>query len=296
MNDFLLDLWNDLREKRMLPVAGVLLLALIAVPVVLSKPSEQPASNAAAPPPKLERSEEARALVGLTPAADEPGDGSALDVFVASDPFKPPSDVIANSSESDSQVQSTGVSTEPATTGTPTSSDSSSGGGSTTTTTASPISSETKVVKYRYVVDVAFTANGERRTIEGMQMLDMLPNRASALLVFLGVSNSGYAVFLVDSTLIPGEDGQGKCKPSTEECSFLYLKEDARHGFRTDDGNHYMLRVNNIRAVEVGSDSGANDEESSYDASGAAVEGEPVSSHRFAPRLITELVNVPAGE
>ena len=43
MNDFLIDLWNDLREKRLWPVAALLLVGLIAVPVVLSKPTEEPA-------------------------------------------------------------------------------------------------------------------------------------------------------------------------------------------------------------------------------------------------------------
>ena len=51
-NAFLIDLWSDLREKRMWPVALVLLLALIAVPVVLSKPSKEPAVVATPPPPR----------------------------------------------------------------------------------------------------------------------------------------------------------------------------------------------------------------------------------------------------
>ena len=44
MKIFLLDLWQDLRAKRLWPVALVLGAALIAVPVVLSKsPDAQPA-------------------------------------------------------------------------------------------------------------------------------------------------------------------------------------------------------------------------------------------------------------
>ena len=44
MKIFLLDLWQDLRDKRLAPVAVVLAVALVAVPVVLSKPSESPSS------------------------------------------------------------------------------------------------------------------------------------------------------------------------------------------------------------------------------------------------------------
>ena len=39
MKIFLLDLWHDLREKRLAPVAVVLMLGLVAVPVLLAKPA-----------------------------------------------------------------------------------------------------------------------------------------------------------------------------------------------------------------------------------------------------------------
>ena len=42
MNDFLQDLWHDLREKRLWPFAGALLVALVAVPMLLIEPSEAP--------------------------------------------------------------------------------------------------------------------------------------------------------------------------------------------------------------------------------------------------------------
>ncbi len=45
MKIFLLDLWHDLRQKRLAPVAVVLLLALVAVPVLLAKPAEEPRSR-----------------------------------------------------------------------------------------------------------------------------------------------------------------------------------------------------------------------------------------------------------
>ena len=42
----------------------------------------------------------AKGLAALTVAEDEPGEGSTLDVFDPSNPFKPPKDIIANSDES----------------------------------------------------------------------------------------------------------------------------------------------------------------------------------------------------
>ncbi len=55
MKIFLLDLWQDLREKRLAPVAVVLLLGLVAVPVLLAKPAEDPG-----PAPVGGRAEEGR--------------------------------------------------------------------------------------------------------------------------------------------------------------------------------------------------------------------------------------------
>jgi hypothetical protein len=42
MKNFLADLWNDLRAKRLWPLAVVLLAGLVAVPVVLSQSAQEP--------------------------------------------------------------------------------------------------------------------------------------------------------------------------------------------------------------------------------------------------------------
>ena len=63
MKIFLLDLWHDLKEKRLWPVAVVLLAALVAVPVLLAKPStapSAPAPAATAAGPEGRRAEAAR--------------------------------------------------------------------------------------------------------------------------------------------------------------------------------------------------------------------------------------------
>src|SRR3712207_6062370 len=50
MTTFLIDIWHDLRAKRLWPVAVALLVATLAVPVVVVKPTEAPPAKDTAPP------------------------------------------------------------------------------------------------------------------------------------------------------------------------------------------------------------------------------------------------------
>ena len=53
MKDLALDIWDDLRQKRLWPVAVALLIAVIAIPLFVMKPADEPApaqpKSAAAP-------------------------------------------------------------------------------------------------------------------------------------------------------------------------------------------------------------------------------------------------------
>jgi hypothetical protein len=98
---------------------------------------------------------------------------------------------------------------------------------------------------------VTFWANGRRRKIEGLRKLDILPNEASPLLIFMGVTErAGNGVFLVDSTL--ETTGEGRCKPSRADCAFLYLGPGSEQEFTNEDGDSYRLRIDEIRKVKVG--------------------------------------------
>ena len=82
MTTFLLDIWHDLREKRLWPVAIGLLVATIVVPVVLTKPTS------GAPPADAPATDTTAALPVVS--LDEGTvDGSRLDVFDIKDPFAP---------------------------------------------------------------------------------------------------------------------------------------------------------------------------------------------------------------
>ena len=146
-----------------------------------------------------------------------------------------------------------------------------------------------KTTEYQWVIDASFEANGEGRRIKTMRRLDMLPSQNQPLLLFLGVSeNGGSAVFLVDSTLTAA--GEGTCKPSRDECAFVYLGAGSEHAFTNEAGDSYSLRVNEIRKVEVGGKQAKSGAVKRAKASAGPV------SHRFVPTLISDLVSVSSGD
>lgn len=281
MKTFVMDLWYDLRQKRLWPVAAVLLLALVAVPVVLSKPAKE------TPPPAVPQADrqasdqqDLKALAAVQLDDSAPADASDLDTFDPSNPFRPPASARPHpAKEEQVKVTETESVQETVDEGS-----GSTGGGGTTTTPATPPSGKTKTetTEYQYVIDVTFTANGRTRHLKGMQRLDMLPNQSSPLLLFLGVSDSGgNGVFLVDSTLTAA--GEGHCKPSGDKCSMLYLGPGSRHQFTNADGDSYELRIDEIRKVKVEKTSSAAKHKASASVG---------AKRRFVPALISDLVSV----
>jgi hypothetical protein len=294
MKIFLLDLWHDLKEKRLWPVAVVLLVGLVAVPVLLAKPADEPPAPAPVAGDAGPKPDVLKQLAKVKLGDDEVGDGSTLGAFDPSNPFKPPKGAIKKQADASAVAAgpnattagSQGLTGDGGSTVTPGGGttggvpgglpgDGNTGGGDPTTTTT----------VYKYVVDLTFTANGNRRRIKGMEKLDMLPNQSSPLLIFLGVTAKGSnAVFLVDSTLKAA--GEGKCKPSAAECAFAYIGAGSEYIFTEEDGDSYTVRVDEIRKVKVGA--GAN----SAKAKGAKARASVGPNRRFIPPLVGDLVVV----
>jgi hypothetical protein len=299
MNVFFLDLWHDLKEKRLLPVAAVLLVGLIAVPVLLAKPAGT--ASAPAPVPQAAPSERAEALKQLAQVKlgdEEVGDGSTLGVFDPDNPFKPPKGAIKK------QDTVGGASSAGPGTGSPSGSDTGSGGtgggatGDTGTTTGGTGGTgdtggtgggtHTTTTVYKYVVDVTFEANGRTRHIKGMEKLDMLPSQDNPLLIFMGVTaNGGNAVFMVDSTLRAA--GEGKCKPSASQCALAYIGAGSEYMFRNEEGDSYRVKIDEIRKVKVSPGGSAAKAGTAKSAKAHAAVGSP---RRFVPPSFADEVVV----
>jgi hypothetical protein len=309
MKNFLLDLWYDLRAKRLWPVAALLLAALVATPVVLSKKAEEsePApATAAAAAAEAKKPEGPAALANVKLEELAKGSGSSLSSFDPRNPFAPPRKALeaAHGNAEGSTVTSTATS---AGTGSDSGSGSSTGGGSVTTDVPSgsgggtvpdvggytPPSGRTgggddvKAPEYTYVVDVTFRANDQARTVRGLRKLDMLPDAESPLLIFMGVTEkAGNAVFMVDSTLQAA--GEGTCKPRPANCASLHLGPGSEHEFATDEGESYVLRVDEIRRVKLGAKAGA----STKNKKTASAAIQKHAARGSAPRVLADLVKV----
>jgi len=286
MQTFLLDLWQDLREKRLAPVAVVLLLALVAVPVLLAKPAEDPGpATVPAAAPKKEN-EALAALTKVKLGGDAVGGkGSTLGVFDPDNPFSPPKGTIKKD-EATAPAAGGGAITPGGSTGGDTTAGGDPFGGGGVPGVVPPTGGGggggggTETV-FQYVVDVTFKANGRTRHIKGMEKLDMLPSSSSPLLIFMGVTaKGGNAVFLVDSTLEAA--GEGKCKPSPSECAFAYIGPGAEYVFSEEDGDTYTVKIDEIRKVKVGT--------SAKSAKGAKARASVGPQRRFVLPLLADLV------
>ena len=265
--NYLRGILADLRERRLLPVAVVFAVALVALPVLLHK---SPDSDSAAAPTAVTTTgapgtAPGQTLVTLAALRTD----SSLDTFDTKNPFRSLRPVPAlTSPELLGSAPSSGGSSSG---GSP--SGGGSGGGDTggfalppTSPIAPPTSppgdggddptdngnddddpTVTKTV-FTHEVDLAFGTPSKVRRIRGIPRLSMLPSAQDPMLVFLGVDPSATkAVFLVDARLT--QSGEGKCRDAT--CAFIELGVGNVHGFTDQDGTRYVVRLDQIRRVAV---------------------------------------------
>jgi len=283
MSNLFQDVWQDLREKRLWPLAVVLLLALVAIPALLTKSAAQPPASDSAS--IAERQADTRVAVSRDDSdAASSATGSALDEFEQGDPFTPPGR-IANADSGAGAGASTAGPSDAGPDG------DIGGGGSTPPSTgdAPPPTqaptTRTETTEYEYVADVTFWSGDRRRNVRGLRKLDMLPNQSAPVLIFMGTSaQGGNAVFLVDSTL--KTTGEGHCVPDRANCAYVHIGPGSEQIFTTESGDSYRLRVDEIRRVRTrGAGASANPSASKSTGEGAAV-------RRFQLPSLTDLVEI----
>jgi hypothetical protein len=247
---------SDLREKRLWVLAAVLLIALVAIPVLLSSGGGSPGPGASSPPGVA-----ATPAVPRVPAVQAQANATSVRLTGhGRDPFTQQVHV----GRSTATVSSTGSGpsantynpTRPAAPSTGTRvqpSGSTSPGKSSGSSPTSP--SAPRLRYYRFAVSLVFRrVGGRQRRIADAQRDLPLPSAKAPVILYLGLQNDERtSVFMVSSSA--SVLGHGSCRPSRSDCTFLYLKVGQVASVvtlgRSGAITQYTLEVTRIRPIPV---------------------------------------------
>jgi hypothetical protein len=256
MPSFLTDLISDMRDRHLLPVAGVLLVAIAGVLVLLSGMGANPKPVAADTGAVIPKSGQARVAVV---AQSDPGVREykqRLSGRASNDPFNQKGVSATDSSGSQLEtVSPAGVDATSAGSSNPSSSGSGStptgGGGSSQLPPGSTAneSGSTNATFASYAVDTKVGEPGNLKDRKDIAQLDMLPSEGKPVFVFMGVSKDGKkALFLVSNVL--SLSGSGSCLVTVAICQLVALKQGDQADIRYAlDLKTYRLKVTDIRKL-----------------------------------------------
>ena len=254
------DLFNDLVDRRLWPVALALVVAIVAVPILLSSKSSGPGASspaAASIPPAAPASSPDRAIADTSVIATT-ASGRGLAASKAENPFvqrgphaKPPTSASAPGPGVATASSSGGSSS-----GTSSPGGSSPSSGSTAPVTSSPTYGPTRATKspnktpdYETAsVLVRFGRVEDNRNLRYVARLSPLPNADNPVLISLGVAKGTHtAVFLVSSDT--HAEGDGRCRPSPASCQTVWIKQGQTEFFdvTADDGTVTQYQLDLVR-------------------------------------------------
>lgn len=234
------NIWADLVEKRLWPIALLLLAGLIAVPVVLARGggngggSDAPDAVAVSSSPRTGGAE--IITLDVAPKARR-HDGRGRDPFV----------------QPKGSTPEKAKALESATTGDTSGGGAAAKGGAPADPAepAKPAPAKPKPSGPTYTADLRFGQADSMRTLRDVARLTPLPSADSPFFVFLGVKAGGKTlVFMVSSDA--KATGDGKCRPSKSACETIELQAGDTEFFdlTTDEGvEQYQMDVISIHKV-----------------------------------------------
>jgi hypothetical protein len=234
--DFLLDIYYDLRERHLLPLVAILLVALVALPIIISSASgsdsEESAAAIATPSTATPSSElvVAKAAPGLRDYRRRLANRRAHDPFVQQYENPEGGSSVATSSSSEEAPSTTVESapTESTSTSTETTNTSAPGDGH-----GSEPTDEEHLRYFSFAIDVrvvpmssgASTSKAEPSVRHNLPELTMLPSRKEPALTFMDVSKDQKKVLMLVSDKVTGLFGDGVCIVGSEHCQLIALEQ-----------------------------------------------------------------------
>jgi hypothetical protein len=251
LNKFFSDLVYDLRNRGLLPVVVLLGVAIVAIPLVISRGGSDsaPISDTAALEQAVTDAPEAQSAV----VAYEPGlrkYQDRLNRLSAKDPFKQqfaPAAAVADVGGAAGDTgggDSAGATTPIEVSGTT----ETTGGGSKKKGKKKK-KTTTKYISYQADVLVG-DASGALESHSNLAPLTPLPSETAPVLIYLGPNTGGqYALFLV-SNKVSQLSGPGVCVPAPDDCALLALSQGQTEDLVYDaDGKTYRIQLVGLRRV-----------------------------------------------
>ena len=248
---FMADLYKDMRDRRLVIPAVALLVAILAVPFVLSA-----SPDPAVPPAPLAPDAQSAAVEPAVLAVQEVGVRDYRKRLVALGRQDPFGDRFEEEAESDTAAESALLAPEDS--GTPASSSSAPDASgpipdsSSAADPAAPAPPVTGADEERYVlvpridVQVGIVDRDRRQTIENVKSGDLLPSKQTPVAMFLGNRDDGSVAELLVSRDVSRVNGEGECKPGKNNCEFLQMKDGDSAYLRFADGKRYVITVKDI--------------------------------------------------
>jgi hypothetical protein len=211
---FVRNLYADLIEKRLWPVAVALLVALVAIPVLVAKPAGESTSAGTPPADTALLGADSAALIGETKSVVSLGSDGGFRKHIArlarKDPF------IQQEKDKPSKVSENATVEAGGSTGSGTTIPTETPGSTTT-----PSGGEQPVKLYEWVASVKFGKIDQTKQ-ETVSPAEFMPSENNPVLLFLGADESGKnALFLVSSEAT--SRGDGSCVPSESNCQIVKL-------------------------------------------------------------------------
>jgi hypothetical protein len=210
-------LLRDLVERRLWPVALLLVIAAVAVPVYLGRSSSDEAQAPVPVPAPSTAGKASRAAVTLDEApAESTGRGDVRNPFKQQHVPKVATPATGGGSGSEDKA--------PAQSGGSGGSTPSGTGGSDGADTTKPKADSATDPLDRYHLTLRVGKAGNLKTLKDVARLSGLPSAENPFFVFTGVLKDGKtAVFLLSSDA--EATGDGKCRPSAKTCQTVEVKQ-----------------------------------------------------------------------
>jgi len=264
---FLGDLYHDLVDRRLLPLVGLILVAIVAMPFLLGQPGEEPAPEASAPPANSADSAQASSLTVVEAQPGLRDYHRRLRGRKPTDPFRQqytgspaggelPGEASSTSTSGGGETSSTGGSStpsEPAPSSPPSGNPSSGDDG----VAAGELRLFTFAVDVK-IVATRTTADGKKEKTKPEVREEVippaaLPNAKSQVVTYMGISPKTRKPLFLVSDDVEAIFGEPKCLSGSETCQLLEVDLQMPTTFvYGPNGTRYKINVLKVEAVVKG--------------------------------------------